>query len=45
MAGGDLPFRGTHDDRWWCVGHMVKDNLGPVLTLLSRGDDRRLLTR
>jgi hypothetical protein len=41
----DLPFRGARDDRWWCIGHMVSDTDGrPVLTLLSKGDDRRLLT-
>ena len=39
----DLPFRGPHEDRWWCIGHMVRDDRRPMLTLLSRGDDRKLL--
>ena len=39
----DLPFRGVRDDRWWCIGHMVRDDRSPVVTLLSRGDDRELL--
>jgi magnesium chelatase family protein len=43
-AVSDLPYRRTRDDPWWCVGHMVrKGDLCPVLTLLARGDDRRLL--
>jgi hypothetical protein len=40
----DFPFRGGHDTRWWCVGHMMREaDLRRVLTLLSRGEDRRLL--
>ena len=40
----DLPFGGMRDDRWWCVGHVVREcDLRPVLTLLSRSDDRKLL--
>jgi hypothetical protein len=40
----DLPFRGASDDRWWCVGHMMRvTDRHPVLTLVSRGDDRKLL--
>lgn len=39
----DLPFRGARDDRWWCIGHMVREDRCPTLTLLSRGDDRELL--
>jgi hypothetical protein len=31
VAGGwqvmsDLPYRGVHDDRWWCIRHMVNDD-------------------
>jgi hypothetical protein len=40
----DLPYRGTRDGRWWCVGHVVRESdLRAALTLLSKGDDRRLL--
>ena len=31
------------DNRWWCIGHMIRaTERGPVLTLLSRDDDRKL---
>jgi hypothetical protein len=49
IAGGwqvvsGFPFRGARDDRWWCIGHMVKvPDRCPVLALLSRSDDRKLL--
>jgi hypothetical protein len=40
----DLPIRAGPDNRWWCVSHMVREaDLRPVLTLLLRDDDRRLL--
>jgi hypothetical protein len=39
----DLPFRAPRDDRWWCIDHMVSDDRRPVLTVLSKDDDRRLL--
>jgi hypothetical protein len=31
-------YCGTRDDRWWRVGHMVREvDLRPVITLPSRG--------
>jgi hypothetical protein len=48
VAGGwqvvsDLPVYGAHDDPWWCIGHTVRDDRRPALTLLSRGDDRKFI--
>jgi hypothetical protein len=50
-AGGwrvvsDMPLHGARDDRWWCIGHMVRGvDVRPALTthLLSRDDDRKFL--
>jgi hypothetical protein len=40
----DFPYRGTRDNRWWCVGHMVREaDLRPVVALLLQSENRKLL--
>lgn len=37
------PLNRPSDNRWWCIGHMIREDLRPALTLLIQGKDRQLL--
>ena len=39
----EVPLRARGDNRWWCVGHMVRDDRRSVVTLLLRGENRKLV--
>jgi hypothetical protein len=44
QMASDIPLPGVCDDRWWCIGHMVRDtDRRPMLTLLFGGEGRKLL--
>lgn len=39
----EVPLRARGDNRWWCVGHTVRDDRRSVVTLLLRGENSQLV--
>jgi hypothetical protein len=42
-VASEVPLRARGGNRWWCVGHMVRDDRRSVVTLLLQGENRKLV--